>query len=107
MDGLSGYPSRWILLGMLTALRGTWTFFVCVIRVYPVTQPSSDIFLDGYPPVKALDTTRITQCPSLTSRDYYQEKKNLPTIFRLGARAIGTCLVLLAAAWQSISKWAN
>jgi len=65
MDGLSGYPSRWILLGMLTALRGTWTFFVCVIRVYPVTQPSSDIFLDGYPPVKALDTTRITQCPSL------------------------------------------
>jgi hypothetical protein len=38
MDGLSGYPSRWILLGMLTALRGTWTFFVCVIRVYPVVR---------------------------------------------------------------------
>jgi len=37
----------------------------------------------------------------------YQEKKNLLTIFRLGARAIGTCLVLLAAAWQSISKWGN
>jgi len=26
------------------------------------------------------------------------------TIFRLGARAIGTCLVLLAAAWQLIGK---
>jgi hypothetical protein len=41
--------------------------------------------------------------------NYYnhQEKKNLPTIFRLGARAIGTCLVLLAAAWQSIGKWGN
>jgi len=26
-------------------------------------------------------------------------KKNMPTIFRLGARAIGTCLVLLVAAW--------
>jgi len=31
----------------------------------------------------------------------------MPTIFGLGARAIGTCLVLLAAAWQSISKWSN
>jgi len=71
MDGLSGYPSRRILLGMLTALRGTWPFFVCVIRVYPVTQPSSDIFLDGYPPVKALDTTRITQCPSLSVNVMY------------------------------------
>jgi hypothetical protein len=50
---------------MLTALGGTWTFFVCVIRVSPDTHPSSDIFLDGYPPVKALDTTRITQWPSL------------------------------------------
>jgi hypothetical protein len=29
----------------------------------------------------------------------HQEKKNMPTIFRLGARAISTCLVLLAAAW--------
>jgi len=28
----------------------------------------------------------------------------MPTIFRLGARANGTCLVLLAAAWQSIGK---
>jgi hypothetical protein len=28
----------------------------------------------------------------------HQEKKNLLTIFRLSARAIGTCLVLLAAA---------
>jgi len=37
----------------------------------------------------------------------YQEKKNMPTIFRLGARAIGTCLVLLAATWQSIGKWGN
>jgi hypothetical protein len=37
----------------------------------------------------------------------HQEKKNMPTIFRLGARAIGTCLVLLAAAWQSIGKWGN
>jgi hypothetical protein len=39
-------------------------------------------------------------------RNLHQEKKNMPTIFRLGARAIGTCLVLLAAAWQSIGKWA-
>jgi len=31
----------------------------------------------------------------------------MPTIFRLGARAIGICLVLLAAAWQSIGKWGN
>jgi len=37
----------------------------------------------------------------------HQEKKNMPTIFRLSARAIGTCLVLLAAAWQSIGKWGN
>jgi hypothetical protein len=37
----------------------------------------------------------------------HQEKKKMPTIFRLGARAIGTCLVLLAAAWQSIGKWGN
>jgi len=38
----------------------------------------------------------------LTSR-----KKNLLTIFCLGAHAIGTCLVLLAATWQSIGKWGN
>jgi hypothetical protein len=31
-------------------------------------------------------------------------KKNMPTIFRLGARAISTCLVLLAATWQLIGK---
>jgi hypothetical protein len=35
------------------------------------------------------------------------KKKNMPTIFRLGARAISTCLVLLVAAWQSIGKWGN
>jgi hypothetical protein len=29
------------------------------------------------------------------SKCIHQEKKNMPTIFRLGARAIGTCLVLL------------
>jgi len=39
--------------------------------------------------------------------DYTSGKKNMPTIFRLGARAIGTCLVLLAAAWQLIGKWGN
>ena len=51
--------------GYANRIKRHLDFFVCVIRVYPVTQPSSDIFLDGYPPVKALDTTRITQCPSL------------------------------------------
>jgi hypothetical protein len=41
------------------------------------------------------------------SGQFHQEKKNMPTIFRLGARAIGTCLELLAATWQSIGKWGN
>jgi len=44
---------------------------------------------------------------ALKTPDLHQEKKNLPTIFRLGARAISTCLVLLVAAWQSIGKWGN
>jgi hypothetical protein len=43
----------------------------------------------------------------LTSVYNTSGKKNMPTSFRLGARAIGTCLVLLAATWQLIGKWGN
>jgi len=41
----------------------------------------------------------------IASKGYlHQEKKNLPRIFRLVAQSNRTCIMPLAAAWQSIGK---
>jgi hypothetical protein len=54
-----GYPSERIWLGKLAYLRKASTFLVCPIRIFRIIHPSRWIYLDGYPPPKGLDTTRI------------------------------------------------